>query len=60
VVLAASAYVCAAVFAVSACVLNVCVSVFKSCNSDLYGVDTCSPNTDDDKLVSAILHQHHL
>ncbi len=42
----------APVFAVCACVLNVYVSVFICCNSDLYVVDTCKPKLDDDKLVS--------
>ncbi len=50
-VFAASAFV----FAVSACVLNVCVSFFISFNSVLYVVYTCCPNDDDDKLVSANL-----
>ncbi len=42
-------------FAVSAYVLNVCVSVFKSCNlnSDFYIVNIWSPNDDNEKLVSA-------
>ena len=58
VVFAASACVfavSASVFAVSACVLNVCVSVFICCNSDLYVVETCRPEADNDKLVSASL-----
>ena len=44
--------VSAPVFAVWACVLNVSVSVFICCNSDLYVVDTWIPVIDDDKLVS--------
>ncbi len=47
--------VSAPVFADWACVLNVSVSVFNCCNSDLYVVDTCSPKDDNDKLVSASL-----
>ncbi len=42
----------APVFAVCACVLNVSVSVFIFCNSDLYVVDTWWPKFETDKLVS--------
>ena len=45
----------APVFAVCAWVLNVSVSVFICCKSDLYVVDTCRPKDDNDKLLSANL-----
>jgi hypothetical protein len=54
--LAASACVFAVSASVFACFclcLNVSVSFLNCCNSDLYVVDTCKPNTDDDKRVSA-------
>ena len=47
--------VSASVFAVCACVLKFSVSDFICCNSDLYVDDIWIPNTDDDKLESAIL-----
>jgi hypothetical protein len=42
-------------FAVSARVLNFCLSVFYRCNSVLYVFDTCMPVIEDDNLVSAVL-----
>ncbi len=42
----------APVFAACACALDVSVSVFMCCNSDLYVVGTSKPKLDDDKLVS--------
>ncbi len=50
----ASALTIAPDVAVSACVVNACVSFFNYCDSDLYAVDICKPKGDNDKLVSSI------